>query len=561
MAELTILDGAMGAMLRAAGLRPGERPEIFGMEHPEIVEKIHRAYVEAGSRVIHANTSGANAHRLADTGCDVEKVISVNVAAAKRAAAGRAKVALAVGPVGERLEPRGTLPFDAAYEVYAQMVRAGEQAGADLVAFESMSDLADVRAAVLAAREQSDLPVWVTMDFDASGRTAVGTTVGCMACTLDGFGVSAMGISGLLGPEEIYPLIEEMRSWTDKPIIVRPSAGLLDPAAGEYHMDASEFARQMDRFRALGVSILGGGCGTTPEFIRRLAQLSPGEEDLRPPKRQGVCSVSHMTEFAGVRIIGERINPTGKERLQRTLLERNFEVVKAYAMEQAAAGADILDININALGVNEAELMPQVVRAIQSVVDLPLQLDSVDSKAIEAGLRACNGRAIVNSVTAAPESLHSILPLVKKYGAAVVGLTMNEEGVPETAQQRLELARRIAQTALSYGIPKREVYIDCLALPVISRQDQAQETLKAVRMVHEQMGLHCVLGVSNISYGMARRGPVTASFLTQAMLCGLDLPIINPNQTAVMDAVAAYRALSGEDKNCEAYFARFPEKE
>lgn len=561
MAELIILDGAMGTMLQAAGLGLGERPEIFGMEHPEIVEKIQRAYVEAGSNIIYANTFGANAHKLEGMGHSVEEVITANVAAAKRAAAGRARVALDVGPIGELLEPLGTLSFEEAYEIYAQMVRAGEKAGADLVIFETMTDLTDVRAAVLAARENSSLPIWVTMSFEANGRTFTGTTVGCMACTLDDFGVSAMGINCSLGPNEIYPLIEEMRSWTDKPIIVKPNAGLPDPATGAYEMDAAEFGQQMKSFTELGVSILGGCCGTTPDFIRELSGLSAPAADVRPPKRQGVCSASHMTELTGVRVIGERINPTGKKRFQQALRERDFNYIMERAIEQADAGADILDVNVGLPGIDEAEMMTQVVRAIQSVVDLPLQIDSSEPAAIEAGLRACTGRAIVNSVNAEPEKLESILPLVKKYGAAVVGLAMDKDGIPQTAEKRVELAERIADKAFEYGIAKREVFIDCLALTISAQQEQARETLKAVRIVHEKLGLHCVLGVSNISFGLPQRNHVTVSFLTQAMADGLDLPIINPNLREIMDAVTAYRALSCEDKDCAAYIERFAQRE
>lgn len=562
MAELILLDGAMGTMLQAAGLGLGERPELFGLEHPEVVEGIHRAYLEAGSRVLYANTFGANAHKLAGTGHTVEEVIAANVSTARRVAGDRAKVALDVGPIGELLEPLGTLSFEEAYEIYGQMVRAGEAAGADLVVFETMTDLAEVRAAVLAAREQSEkrLPIWVTMSFEATGRTFTGTTVACMACTLSALGVDAMGINCSLGPKEILPLIREMGEWTAKPLIVKPNAGLPDPATGQYDMDAAEFARQMEAFTALGVHILGGCCGTTPAFIRALAGLEPAEPAERPAPRQGVCSAGHMTELSGVRVIGERINPTGKKRFQQALRERDFNYIMERAIEQAEAGADILDINVGLPGIDEPEMMTQVVRAVQSVVDLPLQIDSSDPAAIEAGLRACTGRAIVNSVNAEPENLRRILPLVRKYGAAVVGLTMDKGGIPQSAGERLELARRIVQTALSYGIPKRDVLIDCLTLTISAQQDQAMETLKAVRAVHEQMGLHCVLGVSNISFGLPQRGHVTVSFLTQAMACGLDLPIVNPNQREVMDAVAAFRAISGEDADCGSYIARFAQQ-
>jgi len=557
MNKLTLLDGAMGTMLQAAGLGLGERPELFGMDHPDVVERVQRAYVEAGSHIIYANTFGANAHKLAGTGRSVEEVIAANIAAARRAAGGRAKVALDVGPIGELMEPLGTMAFDEAYEIYAQMVRAGEAAGCDLVVFETMTDLYEVKAAVLAARENSSLPVWVTMSFERGGRTFTGTSVAAMAATLDGLGVEAMGINCSLGPDEIYPLIQELRAWTDKPIIVKPNAGLPDPATGGYDMDAAEFARQMGRYPALGVSILGGCCGTTPEFIRALAQLPPPVEAERPKRRRGVCSAGHMTEFGGIRVIGERINPTGKKRFQQALREGDFNYIMERAIEQADAGADILDINVGLPGIDEAEMMVQVVKAVQSVVSLPLQIDSSDPGVIEAGLRACNGRAIVNSVNGEPEVLERVLPLVKKYGAAVVGLTMDKGGIPQTAQARVAIAERILAAALRHGIPSEDVLIDCLTLTVSAQQEQALETLQAVRTVREQLGLHCVLGVSNISFGLPLRSHVTVSFLTQAMCCGLDFPIVNPNQREIMDAVTAYRALSGEDKDCAGYIERF----
>ncbi len=557
MTKLTVLDGGMGTMLQAAGLGLGERPEIFGMQHPEIVEKIQRAYVDAGSDIIYANTFGANAHKLAGLNVTVEDVINANVAAAKRAAGGRAKVALDVGPIGELMEPLGTLAFDEAYNIYAQMVRAGVQAGADLVIFETMTDLYEVKAAVLAAQENSSLPVWVTMSFEANGRTFTGTTVPSMAVTLDGLGVDAMGINCSLGPNEIYPLIEEMRQWTDKPLIVKPNAGLPDPATGAYDMDAAEFASQMSAFLELGISIMGGCCGTTPEFISELRALPEAADDIRPARRRGVCSSGQMTELTGVRVIGERINPTGKKRFQQALREHDLNYIMERAIEQADAGADILDINVGLPGIDEPQMMTEVIRAVQSVVTLPLQIDSSDAAAIEAGLRAYNGRAIVNSVNAEPEVMDKILPIVKRYGAAVVGLTMDKGGIPQTAQKRFELAERIMNNAMGYGIPKEDVLIDCLTLTISAQQEQAAETLKAVRLVHERLGLHCVLGVSNISFGLPQRNNITVSFLTQAMLCGLDLPIINPNLSDIMDAVVSYRALSCQDKDCAAYIERF----
>ena len=563
---MTILDGAMGTMLQSAGLGLGERPEIFGMEHPEILEKIQRQYVDAGSNVIYANTFGANAHKLRGTGYSVEEVVTANIHAAKRAAGGRSRVALDVGPIGELMEPLGTLSFEEAYEIFRELVTAGARAGADLVVFETMTDLYEVKAAVLAAKENTELPVWVTMSFEAGGRTFTGTTVASMAATLDGLGVDAMGINCSLGPKEIYPLIEEMRQWTDRPLIVKPNAGLPDPATGEYSMDAEAFAEQMRPFDDLGIRIMGGCCGTTPEFVAGLSVFQkkdgeqneelPGEENPHPIRR-GVCSPEMMVEFGGIRVIGERINPTGKKRFQQALKEHDLNYIMEKAIEQADAGADILDINVGMPGLDEVSVMADVVRAVQSVVSLPLQIDSSNPAAIEAGLRACSGRAIVNSVNGEEENLAAILPIVKKYGAAVVGLTMDKNGIPQTAEERFAIAERIVRAAEDAGIPREDVLIDCLTLTISAQQDQAAETLKAVSMVRQRLGVHCVLGVSNISFGLPTRSHITVSFLTQAMYCGLDFPIVNPNQKEIMDAVFAFRALSGEDVQCSAYIERF----
>lgn len=590
MKKRVILDGGMGTMLQAAGLGLGERPDVFGMKHPEVVERVQRSYVEAGSQVLYANTFGTNAHKLEGTGYTVEEVVSANIAIAKRAAAGKAKVALDVGPIGELLEPLGMLSFEKAYEIYAQVVRAGASCGADLIIFETMTDLYEVKAAVLAAKENSELPVWTTMSFEASGRTFTGTTVAAMALTLTGLGVDALGINCSLGPEELVPLVEELRYWTDLPIIVKPNAGLPDPATGEYSMGAEEFGKRMAVFPKLGASVFGGCCGTNPDFIKALADTlaeaeeTAGEEGSRQDisserektgdvierkLHRGVCSASQVAKFGGrqnteriqdserILVIGERINPTGKKRFQQALREGDMNYIMERAIEQADAGADILDINVGLPGIEEAEMMTRVVKAVQSVVSLPLQIDSSDPEAIEAGLRACNGRAIVNSVNGEQEVLEKVLPIVKKYGAAVVGLTMDKGGIPETAEARIAIAERIVKAAESYGIPREDVLIDALTLTISAQQKQAAETLKAVRYIREVMGLHCVLGVSNISFGLPERIHITASFLTQAMCCGLDFPIINPNQKEIMDMVFSYRALSGEDVDSAAYIERF----
>ena len=555
-----ILDGGMGTMLQAAGLPVGQLPEVWNLTNPDQVTRIQRKYVEAGSRVIFANTFGANRHKVAASGYTPKELIAGGIRAARAAAGERdVKVALDVGPIGQLLEPLGTMSFDEAYDIYKEMVVAGEEAGADLVIFETMSDLYEVKAAVLAARENTSLPVWVTMTFEATGRTFVGVTVPAMALTLTGLGVNALGFNCSLGPKELLPMMEELRQWTDLPLILKPNAGLPDPATGAYTITPEEFAEEMALAAELGVQIMGGCCGTTPDFIRALSGRLAGKTVPVRPKasRHGVCSPTCVAELNGVRVIGERINPTGKKRFQQALREWDMSYILEKGMEQQDAGAEILDVNVGLPGINEAKMMTQVVKNLQSVVELPLQIDSSAPEAIEAGLRAYNGKPIVNSVNGNQEVLEQILPLCKKYGAAVVGLAMDHNGIPQTWEARVEVAKRIMDTALAYGIPKEDIYIDCLTLTVSAQQEQAVETLKAVRYVTEQLGLHNVLGVSNISFGLPAREHITVSFLTQAMYAGLDLPIVNPNQKAIMDAVTAFRVLSGQDRDSEAYIARF----
>lgn len=560
--EWTLLDGAMGTMLQAAGMPVGQLPELWNIQHPEIVTNIQRAYVEAGSRVIFANTFGANRHKLSGSGYDVEAVISAGIRAAREAAGDEpVRVALDVGPIGQLLEPLGTLSFAEAYDIFREMVTAGERAGADLIVFETMSDLYEAKAAILAAKEHTNLPVWVTMTFEATGRTFVGVTVPAMSMTLTGLGVDALGFNCSLGPKELLPMVEELAHWTNLPLILKPNAGLPDPSTGAYTITPEEFAEEMVQAAKLGVTIMGGCCGTTPDFIKalgsRLAETRPGTRSKAD--RHGVCSATQAVELQGVRVIGERINPTGKKRFQQALREGDMGYILERGLEQQDAGADILDVNVGLPGIDESAMMTRVVKALQGVVDLPLQIDSSDPTAIEAGLRAVNGKAIVNSVNGNQEVLDTVLPLCKKYGAAVVGLTMDHRGIPQTAEQRIEIARRILEMALAYGIPREDVFIDCLTLTVSAQQEQAAETLKAVRYVREELGLHTVLGVSNISFGLPAREQITVSFLTQAMYAGLDLPIINPNQQAVMDAVAAFRVLSGQDRDSAAYIERFAE--
>ena len=561
LSDLIILDGGMGTQLQAAGLPMGQAPEVWNLTEPEKVTAVQRRYVEAGSTILYSNTFGVNRLKAARAGYPVRDLVEGGIRCARAAAEGRenVRVALDIGPLGQILEPLGTLRFEEAYDIFREIVEAGRDAGADLIVIETMSDLYEVKAAVLAAKENSELPVWVTMTFEANGRSFVGTTVPAMGLTLTGLGVDAMGFNCSLGPKELIPLIRELRRWTDKPLILKPNAGLPDPATGEYHISAEAFADALLPALQEGVRMLGGCCGTTPDFIRALKNRTEGEKTISPSAQRchGICSATQTAVFGGVRVIGERINPTGKKRFQQALREKDIDYIIARGIEQQDAGADILDVNVGLPGIDEPEMMTRVVKALQAVVDLPLQIDSSDPEAIEAGLRAVNGKAIVNSVNGKAEVLASVLPLCKKYGAAVVGLCMDENGIPQTWQERVRIAERIMDAATASGIPKEDILIDCLTLTVSAQQEQASETLKALHYVRETLGLHTVLGVSNISFGLPARENITVSFLTQALYAGLDLPIINPNQSAVMDAVASFRVLSGEDRDSEAYIRRF----
>ena len=557
--EFVFLDGGMGTMLQAAGLPVGMNPMLWNLTAPEKVAGVHRQYVDAGSQILYTNTFGANRLKL-EGEAEVAEVVRAALGAARLAAEGTdVKIALDIGPIGQLLEPLGTLSFDEAYDIFREIAVAGAEAGADLAVIETMSDLYEVKAAVLAIKENTDLPVWVTMTFEASGRTFLGVSVPAMALTLEGLGVEALGFNCSLGPKQLMPMVEELRRWTDLPLILKPNAGLPDPETGAYTITPEEFAQEMREAAQLGVQYVGGCCGTDPAFIAALKQELQNMTVPARPKadRRGLCSARRTAEYGKVQVIGERINPTGKKRFQQALREGDMDYILERAVEQQDAGAQILDINVGLPGINEAEMMTRVVKAVQSVCDLPLQIDSSEPAAIEAGLRAVNGRAIVNSVNGKPEVLDRILPLCKQYGAAVVGLTMDADGIPETCQGRVEIARRIEAACLRHGIPREDLLIDCLTLTVSAQQTQADETLRAVEYVSREMGLHTVLGVSNISFGMPERQHITVSFLTQALRAGMRFPIVNPNQDAIMDAISAFRVLNGEDAGGEAYIARF----
>ena len=559
LSNIRLLDGAMGTMLQRSGLKPGEIPELKNLENPDMIAAVHRAYIAAGSQAVYANTFGANRRKLQKTGHTVAEVVAAGVKLAKEAAGEKALVALDIGPLGELLEPLGTLSFEDAYDQFAEMMEAGAAVGADLVVIETMTDLYETKAALLAAKEHTHLPVFVTMSFDASGRTFTGCTVAAMAHTLEGLGADAIGINCSLGPVELLPLLKELRQNTALPVIAKPNAGLPDPADGHYDLKPDDFASAMALILQAGADIVGGCCGTDPEYIRALQQILPESKPAHGTyiPRSLVCTPTVTLPIDRIRVIGERINPTGKKRFQQALLENDLDYIVDVAIQQVDAGADILDVNVGFPGVDEIAMLPRVVKALQAAVDVPLQIDSASPAALEAALRVYNGKAAVNSVNGKEESLQSVLPLVKKYGAAVVGLTLDENGIPDSAEKRFAIAEKILNRALALGIPREDVWIDCLTLTVSAQQEQAEETLKAISMVRNRLGLQTLLGVSNISFGLPNRLLMTQTFLVRALHAGLTLPIVNPNQKEIMDAIAAFRVLNGEDAQSKAYVARF----
>lgn len=550
-----IFDGAMGTMLQQAGMKTGDNPNLLYFTDPDMVLKIHRQYREAGADVITTNTFGANRLKLKGSGYTPGQVIQKAIEEIRKLSPGY--IALDIGPIGQLLEPLGMLSFEDAYDIFKEQILAGAEAGADLLLIETMTDLGELRAALLAAVENCSLPVLCTMSFEKGGRTFTGCSVEAMALAAEPF-ADAVGINCSLGPEEIFPMAERLVRCTDKPILVQPNAGLPREVNGITVFDVScrDFTDSMEKIAALGIEILGGCCGTTPEFIKGLTKIKRG---IRPVVQRPVClsSATRVVCLDGVRVIGERINPTGKKRCKEALLKRDFGYITEQALSQAQAGADILDVNVGLPELRESEMMREVVLRLQTAVDLPLQIDSSDPAAIETALRIYHGRAIVNSVNGEKRSLSAILPLVKKYGACVVGLTLDEKGIPDCWEDRVRIAQRIVCRAEEQGIPRERVFIDCLTLTVSAEQKAAGQTLRALSQVKSLLGVKTVLGVSNISFGLPRRDIINESFLTEALAAGLDLPILNPNSEGMMSRVYAHRVLNGEDISCVSYVERY----
>lgn len=549
--KFVFLDGAMGTELQARGLKLGGLPEILNFTHPEWIEDIHKTYISSGANIIYTNTFGSNRYKLEETDKTTEEVITEAIKIAKSACKGTdTLVALDIGPIGQLLEPTGSLSFEEAYDIFKEQIIAGKDA--DVIVFETMTDLYEIKAAVLAAKENSSKPVLCTMTFEQNLRTFTGCSISSMAMTLQGLGVDALGLNCSLGPKELLPVVKELVKWTSIPVIVKPNAGLPNPETNTYDISPQEFSDYMIELSKLGVKIFGGCCGTTPKFIKSLTDTFKNIEytpNTSFEEVSAICSPSNTVIIDQPRIIGERINPTGKKVFKEALKNNDIDYILGQAIEQIHAGADILDVNVGLPDIDEKNMMITVVKKLQSIVDVPLQIDSTIPEVLESALRIYNGKPIVNSVNGEEESLNSVLPLVKKYGASVVGLTLDKNGIPAKAEDRVNIAEKIINKAMSLGIKKSDIYIDCLTLTASAEQSGVMETLKALKMVRENFGVQTVLGVSNISFGLPNRELVNHNFLTMALTYGLTLPIINPNVESMTGAIRAYKLLKGIDKN------------
>lgn len=558
--KVVILDGAMGTMLQNSGLKIGEKPEMLNLTNPQIVYNIHKAYLESGADIIYTNTFGANRIKMKDY--PYQEAIEKGIEIARWAVNdfGYGKIALDMGSIGELLEPIGSLSFDEAYDIYKEIVLIAKDQ-VDLFVIETMSDLYELKAAVLAVKENCTLPVITTMSFDQSLRTFAGCPIEAMIATMEGLGVNALGVNCSLGPKQLEEIVNVLTKKCSLPIILKPNAGLpfIRNGVTEYDVSAEEFAEIMAGYVQRGVSIVGGCCGTTDKYIEKLAQkvknMNVAERNV--PAVSCLASGTRYLEIDSPKIIGERINPTGKKLMREAIANKDIGYFENQAVEQFQAGADILDINMGVPNIDEAQMMKIAVKAVQGVVDLPVQIDSSDALAVEMGARYANGKVIINSVNGDDEVLEKILPIAKKYGAMVLGLTIDKDGVPKTVEKRLQIAEKIVNYASKIGIKKENLIIDCLTLTVGAEQEQAIKTLQAIKLVKEKLGVKTVLGVSNISFGLPNRQIVNSHFMTMALSFGLDLAIINPNIAEMMQSFRVYNLISGNDKNGEKYIESF----
>ena len=555
-----ILDGGMGTLLQAAGLKPGEHPELWCITRPEIVTGIHRAYFEAGSNLVCTNTFGANCLKFDES--TLREMIFAGVKCARDAAEGKEDrfVALDIGPTGKLLAPTGTLPFEEAVEIFAKTVRLGVEAGVDAILIETMTDSYETKAALLAAKENSTLPVLVTNAYGSDGKLMTGATPAAMVAMLEGMGVCALGANCSLGPKQLVGVAKELLEHASVPVILKPNAGL--PAVREgktvYDVTPEDFAEELAELVKAGVRLAGGCCGTTPAYIAALTEKTKVLPVLPVTEKQftTVSSYTHAVKFGGKPLlIGERINPTGKKRLKQALLEGDMNYLLEQGIAQAEAGAQLLDVNVGLPGIDEPAVLAEAVTALQGVTDLPLQIDTADVTAMEKALRLYNGKALVNSVCGKQESMDTVFPLVKKYGGTVIALTLDENGIPATAEGRVAIARKIIAEAEKYGIGKKDLVFDTLAMTVSADQNAPAVTLEAMARIKSELGCHTSLGVSNVSFGLPNREAVNGVFFTLALQKGLSAAIMNPLSAEMMKSYYSYLLLAGMDENCMGYVA------
>lgn len=574
--ELLFFDGGMGTLLQERGLAPGELPETWNLIHPEKIREIHRSYIEAGSDIVLTNTFGANALKFHADGFSLEETVKRAVQLVSEAAEeagtkseeagdkGRRRIytALDIGPTGKLLKPMGNLDFEDAYDAFKEVMVWGEEAGADLIHIETMSDTYELKAAVLAAKENTSLPVFATAIYDERRKLLTGADVPSVIALLEGLRVDAVGINCGMGPEQMLPVLEEYVKYSSLPIIVKPNAGLPKQKDGRTYYDVSpeKFAEYMEQIVSRGASMIGGCCGTTPEHIRAAVQRCRGKKISEPEEKDYTIISSYGQSVLlgeGSKIIGERINPTGKKKFKQALKEHNLEYILREGISQQDNGAHILDVNVGLPDIDEPAMMKETVQALQSVVDLPLQIDTVDAEAMEQALRIYNGKAMVNSVSGKQDSMDKVFPLIKHYGGVVIGLTLDEDGIPADAEGRVRIARRIVEEAAKYGIRRKDIVIDALAMTISSEPEGAKITLETLRRLRDEVGVKTVLGVSNISFGLPSRPVINAAFYTMAMMNGLSAGIINPLSEDMMKAWYAYHALMGLDTNCESYIEHY----
>lgn len=566
--ELLYFDGGMGTLLQSKGLKPGELPEVWNLEHTEEIIDIHRQYYEAGSDIVLTNTFGANALKFHDSKYELKDIVTTAVAnvqeAAKRGVHDGREVytALDVGPTGKLLKPMGDLEFEDAYEAFKEVMQYGEAAGADLIHIETMSDTYEVKAAVLAAKENTHLPVFATMIFDEKGKLLTGGDVPSVIAMLEGLRVDALGINCGMGPEQMIPILEDILKFTSIPVIVKPNAGLPKQRDGEVYYDVvpEQFALTMQKILDMGASVIGGCCGTTPAHIQAMIRGIPSRTIKMPEvKNQTIVSSYGKAVVLGGKpvIIGERINPTGKKKFKQALKEHDLDYILKEGITQQDKGAHILDVNVGLPDIDEVAMMREVVTELQSVTSLPLQIDTVDIEAMEAAMRIYNGKPMVNSVNGKQESMDAVFPLIQKYGGVVIGLTIDEDGIPTTPEGRIQIAGKIIEEAEKYGIDKKDIVIDVLAMTISSEPEGAKTTLAALKGVRETYGVCTVLGVSNISFGLPYRPAINSNFYTMAMQNGLSAGIINPSSEDMMRSYYSFCALMNYDENCEEYISQY----